>query len=96
MKKLILIFTIALIFSSCSDDNKSDQQQKIKLKQDTIEYVEKYCPECNGVGKVKKSLGENIVFSVITLGNGALLWDDLKTCNTCKGTGVIKIRKLNN
>lgn len=96
MKKLGLVFVIVLILNSCSDDNKSDQQQKIELKQDTVEYVEKYCPKCEGVGKVKKSLGENVAISVVTLGFGALCWDDLETCNMCMGTGVIKIRKIKN
>jgi hypothetical protein len=59
-----------------------------------VEYIEKYCPHCNGVGTVKMSTGDRVILGILTFGPGALC--DTETCGTCRGTGIIKVRKLKN
>lgn len=83
MKIFILFF--ALLFLSCT---------KYKNNEPKIEYIEEYCPNCKGVGKVKMSTSSRVALGIITFGPGALC--DVETCEMCNGKGIIYKRKLNN
>lgn len=78
---------------ACKPDNSSEPNTPTAQAPE-IEYIEKYCPNCNGVGTVKASVGTRIALGIITFGPGALC--ETSTCEMCRGTGVIKVRKLNN
>lgn len=88
MKKYIYILLSLSLLTSCTNKAKYNSQQI------QVEYIEKYCPNCNGIGSVKTSTGTKIVLGILTLGPGALC--ETETCEMCKGTGVVKVRKLNN
>lgn len=82
-----LSFLLVYVLVSCDD---SCTTQKVEQ----VAYIEKYCPHCNGVGKVKTSTGDRVILGILTFGPGALC--DTETCGTCRGTGIIKVRKLKN
>lgn len=84
-----LSFLLVCILVSCNDSCNHTTQQV-----EQVEYIEKYCPHCNGVGTVKMSTGDRVILGILTFGPGALC--DTETCGTCRGTGVIKVRKLKN
>lgn len=92
MKKLHIL-TLTLLFSLFSCDN-CKMIHSHTYTPPKIEYVEKYCPNCNGVGKVKLSTGERVLWGVVTFGGGFMF--ETMECDVCQGTGVIKVRKLNN
>lgn len=89
MKKIIYIL-ISILLLGCSNPD----AYKYEYNPPKIEYIEKYCPNCNGVGKVKLSTGERVLWGVVTFGGG-LMFETME-CDVCQGTGVIKVRKLNN
>lgn len=93
-----ILFLLICFLVSCDDScNHTTQQVKQVEKVEQVkqvEYIEKYCPHCNGVGKVKMSTGDRVILGILTFGPGALC--DTETCETCRGTGVIKVRKLKN
>lgn len=64
---------------SCDD---SCTTQKVEQ----VAYIEKYCPHCNGVGKVKTPTRDRVILGILTFGPGALC--DTETCGTCRGTGI--------
>ena len=82
-----LSFLLVCVLVSCDD---SCTIQKVEQ----VAYIEKYCPHCNGVGKVKTYTRDRVILGILTFGPGALC--DTETCGTCRGTGIIKVRKLKN
>lgn len=89
ISKMKYLLLLVCFLASC-DDSSNHTTQKVEQ----VEYIEKYCPHCNGVGKVKMSTGDRVILGILTFGPGALC--DTETCETCRGTGVIKVRKLKN
>lgn len=90
MSKLYILISILILLSGCNRSN----IYKYNYQPPKIEYIEKYCPNCNGVGKVKLSTGERVLWGVVTFGGGFMF--ETMECDVCQGTGVIKVRKLNN
>lgn len=90
MRRLYILILILILLSGCNRSNICEHNHQ-PLK---IEYIEKYCPNCNGVGKVKLSTGERVLWGVVTFGGGFMF--ETMECDVCRGTGVIKVRKLNN
>lgn len=88
MRNLYILISILLL--GCGNPD----VYKYEYNQQKIEYIEKYCPNCNGVGKVKLSTGERVLWGVVTFGGGFMF--ETMECDVCQGTGVIKVRKLNN
>ena len=86
------IYLLAIIFLSSCDSKHCVHTDNVHDHK--IEYIEKYCPNCNGTGKVKMDAGSRVVLGILTFGCGALC--ETSTCEMCDGTGVIKVRKLNN
>lgn len=88
--------TLTLLFSlfSCDESDDCKMNHAHTHTPPKIEYVEKYCPNCNGVGKVKLSTGERVLWGVVTFGGGFMF--ETMECDMCRGTGIIKVRKLNN
>lgn len=87
MRYVIILLSCFIV--SCNNSHHTHEQQEQQ-----VEYIEKYCPNCNGVGKVKMSTSAKIALGIITFGHGLLC--ETETCEICRGTGVIKVRKLNN
>lgn len=85
-----LSFLLVCILVSCDDSCTIQKVEQVEQ----VEYIEKYCPHCNGVGTVKMSTGDRVILGILTFGPGALC--DTETCGTCRGTGIIKVRKLKN
>lgn len=78
MKYLVLF----LVLISCVSKQDSKEQWK-----------EVICPNCQGIGKVKKSSGSRFLLGLLTLGPGALC--ETGECAMCRGKGVVKQRILN-
>lgn len=51
------------------------------------EYVEEYCPVCNGTGKVKASTSYKAAIAIPTLGHSFLI--DEIACDKCGGDGIL-------
>lgn len=85
MGKILIV--LLLLLYSCSEPH-------VVHKQEIVEYTEKYCPNCNGVGKIKMSTTSRVALGIITFGPGALC--DVEECEMCRGTGIIKVRKIKN
>lgn len=93
MKKLHIL-TLTLLFSlfSCDESDNCKMNHTHTHTPPKIEYIEKYCPNCNGVGQVKCSVGDRVILGILTFGPGALV--ETEECDMCRGTGIIKVRKL--
>lgn len=81
----LLILLISLILTSCSGKDVNIKVTKKPKRQ----YVEQLCPTCNGTGKVKMSTGQKAGFALLTFGVGLLV--DECECETCRGSGIIKV-----
>lgn len=90
MKKILLLSIILL--SSCDDSNYNNTNQTYQ-PEPKIEYIEKYCPNCNGIGEVKLSTGDKVLWGIATFGGGFMF--ETMECSMCDGTGIVKVRKLN-
>lgn len=86
--KFIFILFVYFMFISCDGEHKNASYNTY----DDI-YEEIYCPECNGIGEVKMTTSDKVVYGILSFGPGALC--DTKQCEMCKGTGIVKRRKLN-
>lgn len=84
-KKFYLLFIPLLL--ACSDSTQKNSEYK------EIEYEEIYCPACDGLGELQATTTDRVVLGILTFGPGAIC--DTKTCEMCRGTGVVKRRKLN-
>lgn len=84
--KLIFILFSFFMFNSCTYDCKHSYNSYEDM------YEEIYCPECNGIGQVKMSTSDKVVLGILSFGPGALC--DTKQCEMCKGTGIVKRRRL--
>lgn len=84
--KYIFIILVCLLISC--DDTPVDYTH-VKPQ---IQYVEKYCPRCNGIGEVELTTGERVLWGVFTFGGGFAM--ETMECSMCNGTGVVKVRKL--
>lgn len=83
--KLIFILFSFFIFNSCTFDYKHSNNYEDM-------YEEIYCPVCHGIGQVKMSTADKVVIGILSFGPGALC--DTKQCEMCRGTGIVKRKKL--
>lgn len=88
----IIYYILLLLLISCKDNTTNTTSYSKPIKR--IEYTEKYCSRCNGVGEVELSTGERVLWGVVTFGGGFMF--ETIECSMCNGTGIIKVRKLNN
>lgn len=95
--KYLIIISLLISLLSCKDDG-CMHPDKINRHPEfygsEIEYIEKYCPKCNGVGKVELTTGERVLWGVVTFGGGFMF--ETMECSMCNGSGVIKVKKLKN
>lgn len=76
--KFIALITSCLFITSCTAPSYEHPKR---------EFVEEYCPECNGTGKVKASTGYKAAIAIPTLGHSFLI-DEIE-CGKCGGDGII-------
>ena len=89
--KILLLGSVLFLLSCCTC--KHDNTKRLKGNGQSIKYIEKYCPNCNGVGKVKLSTGERVLLGVATFGGGFFI--ETEKCDMCNGTGTVKIKTIN-
>lgn len=75
MKYLIIL----LIFISCDGWTPPPER----------EYIEEVCPTCHGLRVVDMSTSEKVGLGLVTFGLGLMC--DKTDCETCNGTGIVRI-----
>lgn len=80
MKYLLFILLFVSCTGNCPHGNPTTPKRQ---------YVEEICPKCKGTGSVEMSTGQKAGLAICTLGMG-LLCDETE-CETCNGTGIVKI-----